>query len=607
MRCSLGNVVVLGLVSSAAAAGGPIMIMEPDVVPAAASAEWSLVGRATAADTLALTVVMRRDAARLAELERRFWAVSTPGSADYGRHLSQNDVTALVAPADSALERTLRWLRAGGAEGIDVSAHRDLVRLRISAPRAEALFNTELRVFRTGAGAGASATAVRATRPYALPAEVAAHVSLVDGLLRLPYTPPPPPPRTLPGDGPDADEDTGAGVSADWPTDCSVKSPVIGGKYVTPAVLAQAYSMPAAKPTVAKGKIAVAEFQGEFWDQADLDNFGAACGLGANLTVDEQIGDNNPKKCSIPIIISPPQCKETLLDILTIKGLVGAIPLTDVYTKDYDVLGWAKQLGDMPDGVLPQVQSVSYGRDESQETGDAYIQSVNVEFQKLGARGVSVLFASGDMGVSGRSGSSKRFHAGFPCSSPYVTCVGGTNFATKNVVGAETAWSGSGGGFSDHFGIPSYQAEAVAGYLAVADPTANSTFPPRSAYNQSGRGFPDVSALGGAGNQYLIYQNKKATGAYGTSAATPVVAAVAARLNELRLAAGRPPLGFLNPLFYQNAAAFNDVTSGINCGLPAGCSHQAKGRAFPAVVGWDPVTGLGTPNYAALAKIVAQA
>ena len=113
-----------------------------------------------------------------------------------------------------------------------------------------------------------------------------------------------------------------------------------------------------------------------------------------------------------------------------------------------------------------------------------------------------------------------------------------------------------------------------------------------------------MSALGGSANQYLIYQNKKATGAYGTSAATPVVASVVARLNELRFAAGKPALGFLNPLFYQNPAAFNDVTSGTNCGLPAGCSHTASGRGFPAVVGWDPVTGLGTPNYAALAKII---
>ena len=74
-----------------------------------------------------------------------------------------------------------------------------------------------------------------------------------------------------------------------------------------------------------------------------------------------------------------------------------------------------------------------------------------------------------------------------------------------------------------------------------------------------------------------------------------------ARPNELRFAAGKPALGFLNPLFYQNPAAFNDVTSGVNCGT-GGCG---KGHGFPAVAGWDPATGLGTPNYAALAKIVA--
>ena len=82
------------------------------------------------------------------------------------------------------------------------------------------------------------------------------------------------------------------------------------------------------------------------------------------------------------------------------------------------------------------------------------------QFMKAGARGISVLFASGDQGVCGRSGCGfleKRFKPDFPGGSPYITAVGGTNFATKSVIGAETAWSGSGGGFSDTFAIPSYQ------------------------------------------------------------------------------------------------------------------------------------------------------
>jgi tripeptidyl-peptidase-1 len=272
--------------------------------------------------------------------------------------------------------------------------------------------------------------------------------------------------------------------------------------------------------------------------------------------------------------------------------------LTDIYNNGYSILDWAKQVEDMADEDIPYVHSVSYGRDESQETGDEYIQAVNTEFQKLGVRGLSLLFASGDGGTNGREGGWKHFHAGFPASSPYVTAVGGTNFLEKDVIGSETTWSGSGGGFSDHFAIPDYQSKDVAGYLAAA----NDTYPPTTAYNSSGRGFPDVSALGGGSNQYLIYEYHKPGGAYGTSAATPLVASVFALLNELRLNASKPPMGFLNPFIYQNKQAFNDVTSGINCGSPAFCQHLKGG--FPATVGWDPATGVGTPNYAELAKLV---
>merc|ERR1712166_127073 len=70
-----------------------------------------------------------------------------------------------------------------------------------------------------------------------------------------------------------------------------------------------------------------------------------------------------------------------------------------------------------------------------------------------------------------------------------------------------------------------------------------------------------------------------------------------AKLNGLRLANGKAPLGFLNPFIYQNAASFQDVTSGIN-------DDGKKGKGFTAVAGWDAATGVGTPHYDNLAKVV---
>ena len=184
-----------------------------------------------------------------------------------------------------------------------------------------------------------------------------------------------------------------------------------------------------------------------------------------------------------------------------------------------------------------------------------------------------------------------KFHPGFPAASPYVTAVGGTDFAAAGVIGDETAWSGSGGGFSNTFAIPDYQATDVATYQKNCP-----NCPPAKAWNATGRGFPDISALGGKLNLYCIVMEGSFGGADGTSAATPVTAAVFAKLNDHRLKAGKPSLGFLNPFLYQNPTAFNDVVTGCNNG---GSKH-----GFTAATGWDPATGLGTPNFAALAKLM---
>jgi len=73
--------------------------------------------------------------------------------------------------------------------------------------------------------------------------------------------------------------------------------------------------------------------------------------------------------------------------------------------------------------------------------------------------------------------------------------------------------------------------------------------------------------------------------------------AIFALLNGLRVTKQKPPLGFLNPLIYQNAARFQDVTSGCN-------TNGYKYGGFTAVKGWDPATGVGTPSYEALAEVV---
>jgi len=361
-----------------------------------------------------------------------------------------------------------------------------------------------------------------------------------------------------------------------WPNSCDASG---CNGLVQPAVLQERYKLPSTAAANGANSMAVAEFQGQYYKDSDLKKFSSSCKI--SVTVAKTIGGD---KQSAGV--------EAELDIEYIKAVAPDVPLTVVYNNHFSLLAWANQITSLSDS--PLVHSVSYGNDEVQQTSPQYMYTCNTAFMKAGARGLSILFASGDQGVCGRSGcglkSHARFHPDFPAGSPFVTAVGGTDFK-GNKIGEEMAWRSGGGGFSDTFGIPEYQKDAVAGYLASKD----ANFPPQKLWNNTGRGYPDISALGGQKNPYCIIANGNASGVAGTSAATPVAAGIFARLNGLRLAAGKKPMGFLNPFIYQNPSGFQDVTAGTN--------SDAKVYGFTAVKGWDAATGVGTPDYQALSKL----
>lgn len=277
--------------------------------------------------------------------------------------------------------------------------------------------------------------------------------------------------------------------------------------------------------------------------------------------------------------------------------------MTNIFNDDYSLLAWAKQVDDLGDAG-PLVHSISYGDDEVQQKDDApkgmtgaeFMEATNAQFAKLAARGISVLVASGDQGVCGRTGCTRRFHPDFPASSPYVTAVGGTDFAVRSQIGEEKAWSSSGGGFSDEFQTPAWQKQAVQSYLVAAAKAGN--LPKDSFFNRTGRAYPDVAALGGEVNPYCVAAKvlvvSSMTGVAGTSASCPVFAAVVARLNAERLAKGMPSMGFLNPWIYKHPEVFHDVTQGKN--------SFDEDIGFTAMSGWDPATGMGTPNFVAMVK-----
>jgi tripeptidyl-peptidase-1 len=331
--------------------------------------------------------------------------------------------------------------------------------------------------------------------------------------------------------------------------------------------------------------MAVAEFQGQYFKPDDLAAFSEACHRDVNVS--EVIGDERP----IPGV-------EAELDIEYIRAVSPGTPLTVVYSSTYSLLNWVTEITSLPDS--PAVHSVSYGNDEKQQTGASYIYTCNTAFMKAGAAGLSIIFASGDQGVCGRRGCGgflrpARFSPDFPADSPYITAVGGTDFVTDDI-GDEMAWTDSGGGFSDYFPIPSYQAYFVEKFKA--DSASAGLLPEQSLWNNTGRGYPDVAALGGQKAPYCVKAGFSFEGVAGTSASCPVFAGIVARLNGMRLAKGKPALGFLNPFLYANPEAFNDVKAGRNSGGPN------KNYGFSAIPGWDAASGLGTPDFEKLSQLI---
>jgi len=180
-----------------------------------------------------------------------------------------------------------------------------------------------------------------------------------------------------------------------------------------------------------------------------------------------------------------------------------------------------------------------------------------------------------------------------------VLTVGATKFLTGNSgpEGAVTYFK-SGGGFSQLFPQPSYQSADVKGYLS-----SGVKMPQACAFNATNRGTPDVAALGDV--HFQVINGGKRISVGGTSASAPTFGAIITLLNDIRLNKKKATFGFINPWIYTTAAsnptAFFDVTVGDNT-TPGCCLSGALG-GFDCAKGWDPVTGIGTPNFAVLSTL----
>jgi len=552
--------------------------MEPSV-NVFSSSLWTNLGPTLSNDMVDATFILKRDKAVVKKFEEQLLDLSNPSSKNFRKWLTKEQVIEQMAPPAENMKVLVDFLSSVGLSGenVRISDFRDKFFVKIPAALANSILNTEFARFRSVENK--DITLLRVTKPYSLPSDISAVVELVDDILRFPSI------RRV--KLVDIQQEEGITSAATPFTTCGTKC---GTAYTQPAVLQQRYnfSLFTGKTVAKNSAVAVAEFQNQYYDQTDLTNFASACGV--QVAVDHVIGGNNDAFCKIG-------CTEALLDIEYIAAITQPIPLTTVYSATYSLQAWVDSI--MVPNPPIYMHSVSYGNDEVQQTSAAYMETCNTEFMKAGALGITIMFASGDQGVWGRSGTGTgQFNPDFPAGSPYITAVGGTDFQVKSTVGAEMAWSCGGGGFSNEFGIPSWQSSNVANYLTTAN--AAGVLPKASLFNANGRGYPDMAALGGQVNPYCVaVKTGSFGGVAGTSASCPVVAGIFAQLNNILLSRASPTtLGFVNPWLYKTAGpkgCFNDVNDGSlnNC--------NAGYAGFAALNGWDPATGLGTPNYGCLA------
>jgi kumamolisin len=265
---------------------------------------------------------------------------------------------------------------------------------------------------------------------------------------------------------------------------------------------------------------------------------------------------------------------EVMLDI-EVAGAVAPKALIAVYfapNTDDGFLGALKAA--IHDNVRkPSVISISWGSPEFNWTQQA-MTVFDEACQDAAAVGVTVCAAAGDHGSSDVDPNTSRNSADFPASSPFVLGCGGTHLEGNGQISSESVWNNhdgwaTGGGVSEVFPKPAYQAHA--NVPVAANPGG-----------KAGRGVPDVAGDADGDTGYIVRIDGQDTVTGGTSAVAPLWAGLFALINQKL---GRP-VGFVNPALYaltSASKALRDITVGSN-------------GAYSAQAGWDPCTGLGSPN-----------
>ncbi|KIW22210.1 uncharacterized protein PV07_12121 [Cladophialophora immunda] len=560
-------------------------VKESNNVPPA----WSNIGNPHPLHLLTLNIGLEPSNFDL--LEQHLHQVSDPSHDRYGQHLSQQEVHDLLRPSDETYQLVQDWLTDNGIDPsrCDINSARDWVTVTLPVSKAEELLDTKYAVYQHQDG-----TKLIRTTSWSLPRSLHDHVTTIQPTTAFLRTNPKS--STLIDVPVDVDitQLTATANATTIKSSCNFAG-------MTPKCLRTLYNTIDYKPKAPhNNSVAFTNYLGQVSNRTDaqtfLRNFRSDAVDSAfavtQISVNGGAVDNGTSEAGL----------EGNLDLQTILGIVYPTPVTLYSTggkppfQPDDFIGtntnepyltWLLFLRDQDIKTIPKVISTSYG-DHEQTVPQSYAKTVCNQFAALGAQGISLFFSSGDSGVGENSScitndgrNRTTFIPVFPASCPYVTTVGGTMNYPEVVAYDKQNSFASGAGFSNYFARPKWQGTAVERYLD----TIGDKF--KGLYNRSGRAYPDIAAQG---YKYLIFLGETVRSVDGTSCSAPTMASIFSLVNDALAAAGKPPMGWLNPWLYNKGfAAFTDVVNGSSVGC--------DGPGFSASQGWDVASGFGTPDF----------
>jgi subtilase family serine protease len=524
-----------------------------------------------------MLLLLRPSAAQHATLNALLEAQRDPRSPLFHRWLSPAEYGTQFGAREQDLARVTEWLGAHGFTVEEIPAGRRLIVFSGTAGQVEETFHTAIHRYRVN-GVEHLANAQDPQVPTALAGVVGGIVSLHDFR------------RTA-----QIASRRALGAQPEWNLN--------GTHYLFPADFAVLYDL---NPLYAAGTsgagVSIAVAGRSNIEVSDVAAFRAASGLSANHPTVILAGAD-------PGLDGGDQ-DEATLDVewagaVAPQAQVALVASASTASTDGVDLAAAS----IVNRALAQVVSVSYGSCE-RSMGAAELAFYNSLWQQAASQGMTALVASGDSGAAGcdLGSASSGTGAGVNglCSSPYSTCVGGTEFdegsnggqywaqtnspAQGSALGyiPETVWNesasnggyglwASGGGVSTVYTQPAWQKE-VSGASA-----ANGM-----------RAVPDVAMTAAAHDGYVIYENGTYWIVSGTSAAAPSLAGVMALAVESLGGAGQ---GNANPKLYALADAaespFHATQTGNNS-VPGVAGFPASGADY------NLATGLGSVDGAAL-------